>query len=223
MTTRRSGYHFGGAPNSRSLGSLDTIQLHRVILDQVGRGKSRDEIARSLHIHPKSVERHVRMLHGIRPEVITSLRNKHLGALTFLQIGLLQPNRQTQCVEAMAAMGDYSERYVRLLLAATADADFRSGSPPSFVRVLSAAIRAKAIRWGQAIEPPFRDAVAALPNEQRSLGVLEAFVRRLLANPRINSYLQKHYRAIYSRLKNSRKIEVRRLPRAPLRSRCQKS
>jgi len=107
--------------------------------------------------------------------------------------------RQTQIADLMAACADYSYSLLYLLIFASKRSDFVRGKRR--VRGLSKAELAKIENVFPRIEDAFRRSARSYADDARALMLTEAYVRRILANPRIAAYVRSAHPSVFGDLK----------------------
>src|SRR5437868_12197897 len=106
---------------------MDVIQEHRMVLKAIKDRVSAERIARSLNVDVASIRRRRRLLDGICAEAAEVLKEKHIALNTFSELKKLGPIRQIEAAELMVAMNNFSNSYVRSLVAATPKTQLATG------------------------------------------------------------------------------------------------
>jgi RepB plasmid partitioning protein/ParB-like nuclease domain len=104
---------------NKRVNRIAIIQEHRMILKAIENGVSEERIARSLNVDVGSIRRRRKLLDGICTEAAELLKEKHIALNTFSELKKLGPIRQIEAAELMTAMNNFSNSYVRSLVAAT--------------------------------------------------------------------------------------------------------
>src|SRR6266478_2304306 len=104
---------------NKRVNRIAIIQEHRMILKAIENGVSEERIAKSLNVDVASIRRRRKLLDGICAEAAELLKEKHIALNTFSELKKLAPIRQIEAAELMVAMNNFSNSYVRSLVAAT--------------------------------------------------------------------------------------------------------
>lgn len=121
------------------------------------------------------------------------------AALEKIQGGIKRPSfysalrrvnaqRQEQIADIMTACSDYTDYLLNILIAASKSSDFVDTKRR--MRGLGAHEQAEIDKVFPPIEDAFRKSTLSYADDARALAVTEAYVRRMLANPRIAAYIR---------------------------------
>jgi hypothetical protein len=106
--------------HNNRVNSIAIIQEHKMILKAIENGVSEERIAKSLNVDVASIRRRWKLPDGICAEAAELLKEKHISLNTFSElIRRLGPIGQIEAAELMVAMNNFSNSYVRSLVAAT--------------------------------------------------------------------------------------------------------
>jgi RepB plasmid partitioning protein len=122
---------------NKRINRIAIIQEHRMILKAVENGVSEARIAKALNVDVASIRRRRKLLDGVCSEAVELLKEKHLALNTFSELRKLCPIRQIEAAELMVAMNNFSNSYVRSLVAATPRGQLASGYTPRQPKGLS--------------------------------------------------------------------------------------
>jgi len=98
---------------------------------------SEGRIAKALNVDVASTRRRRKLLDGICTEAVDLLKEKHLTLNSFSELRKLAPLRQIEAAELMIAMNNFSNSYVRSLVAATPRNQLAAGYTPRAPKGLS--------------------------------------------------------------------------------------
>jgi hypothetical protein len=90
-----------------------------MILKAIENGVSEERIAKSLNVDVASIRRRWKLPDGICAEAAELLKEKHIALNTFSELRRLGPIGQIDAADLMVAMNNFSNSYVRSLVAAT--------------------------------------------------------------------------------------------------------
>jgi len=124
---------------------------------------------------------------GISPRALEKVGpdTKYPGFYAMLR--RVTPQRQEQIAEMMSMSADRTLSFLNLLIAASKDTDFVGKKWRT--RGISRAEQAELVRTIQPLEELFRLSAPAFPGNAYVLAVTEAYLRRILRNDRVASYL----------------------------------
>jgi hypothetical protein len=174
---------------NKRVNRLAIIQEHRMILKAIEKGVSEERLARALNLDVKTLKYRKRLLHGICPEVIELLKDKHVPMSTFWVLKKMMPIRQIEAAEVMVAMNKYMARYARSLLAATPQAQLVEPDKPRSLRGLTAEQMALMERESANLEREFKMAEQSFGTDHLELVLAKGYLTKLLGNARVVRYL----------------------------------
>jgi hypothetical protein len=102
-----------------------------VLRDRGVSGVSEERTAKSLNVDVARSCRRRELLDGIRTESAELLKEKHTALNSFSELRRLRAIRQIEAAELTLAMNNFSNSYVRALVAATPKAQLAPGYRPS--------------------------------------------------------------------------------------------
>jgi hypothetical protein len=174
---------------NKRINRLAIVQEHRMILKAIEKGVSEERLARALNLDVKTLKYRKRLLHGICPEVIELLKDKHVPMSTFWVLKKMMPIRQIEAAEVMVAMNKYMARYARSLLAATPQAQLVEPDKPRSLRGLTAEQMALMERESANLEREFKMAEQSFGTDHLELVLAKGYLTKLLGNARVVRYL----------------------------------
>jgi len=136
---------------------------------------------------------------GISEAALQKVRG-HVKAPSFYStLRRVNGRRQDQIADLMAACSDYTNCFLNLLIAASKGLDFIQ--PKKRMRGIGAGEQAEIEKIFPPVEEAFRKSCLSYAEDARALAVTEAYVRRMLANPRIAAYVQSVHPALSRELR----------------------
>jgi hypothetical protein len=181
---------------NKRVNRIAIIQEHRMILKAVENGVSEARIAKALNVDVASIRRRRKLLDGICAEAVELLKEKHLTIHTFSELRKLGPIRQIEAAELMIAMNNFSNSYVRSLVAATPRNQLAAGFTPRQHKGLSDEQLALMERESASLAREFKVAEQTYGADHLDLVLATGYVSKLLRNGKVVGYLAKHFQEL---------------------------
>jgi hypothetical protein len=181
---------------NKRVNRIAIIQEHKMILKAVENGVSEERIAKSLNVGVASIRRRRKLLDGICTEAAELLKEKHIALNTFSEIRKLGAIRQIEAAELMVAMNNFSNSYVRSLVAATPKAQLAPGYQPRAPKGLSDEQLALMERESASLAREFKVAEQTYGTDHLDLVLANGYVSKQLRNGRVVGYLAKNYQEL---------------------------
>ncbi|WLA79486.1 plasmid partitioning protein RepB C-terminal domain-containing protein [Bradyrhizobium elkanii] len=178
---------------NKRVNRIAIIQEHRMILKAVENGVSEARIAKALNVDVASIRRRRKLLDGICAEAVELLKEKHLTLHTFSELRKLGPIRQIEAAELMIAMNNFSNSYVRSLVAATPRNQLAAGFTPRQHKGLSDEQLALMERESASLAREFKVAEQTYGVDHLDLVLAVGYLSKLLRNGKVVGYLAKQY------------------------------
>jgi hypothetical protein len=181
---------------NKRVNRIAIIQEHRMILKAIENGVPEERIARSLNVDVGSIRRRRKLLDGICAEAAELLKEKHIALNTFSELKKLGPIRQIEAAELMIAMNNFSNSYVRSLVAATPKGQLAPDFKPRQPKGLSDEQLALMERESASLAREFKVAEQTYGTDHLDLVLANGYISKLLRNGRVVSHLAKHYQEL---------------------------
>ena len=181
---------------NKRVNRIAIIQEHKMILKAIENGVSEERIARSLDVDVRSIRQRRRLLDGICSEAADVLKDKHIALNTFSELRRLGPIRQIEAAELMVAMNNFSNSYVRSLVAATPKSQLAPGYKPRQPKGLSDEQLALMERESASLAREFKVAEQTYGADQLDLVLANGYLSKLLRNAKVVGYLAKYYQEL---------------------------
>jgi ParB-like chromosome segregation protein Spo0J len=181
---------------NKRVNRIAIIQEHRMILKAIENGVSEERIARSLNVDVGSIRRRRKLLDGICAEAAELLKEKHIALNTFSELKKLGPIRQIEAAELMIAMNNFSNSYVRSLVAATPRGQLAPDFKPRQPKGLSDEQLALMERESASLAREFKVAEQTYGTDHLDLVLANGYISKLLRNGRVVNHLAKHYQEL---------------------------
>ncbi|MBR0947064.1 ParB N-terminal domain-containing protein [Bradyrhizobium liaoningense] len=181
---------------NKRVNRIAIIQEHRMILKAIENGVSEARIAKALNVDVASIRRRRKLLDGICAEAVDLLKEKHLTLNSFSELRKLAPIRQIEAAELMIAMNNFSNSYVRSLVAATPRNQLATGYTPRAPKGLSDEQLALMERESASLAREFKVAEQTYGTDHLDLVLAVGYVSKLLRNGRVVGYLARHFQEL---------------------------
>lgn len=181
---------------NKRVNRIAIIQEHRMILKAVEGGVSEARIAKALNVDVASIRRRRKLLDGICAEAVDLLKEKHLTLNTFSELRKLAPIRQIEAADLMIAMNNFTNSYVRSLVAATPKNQLAAGYTPRASKGLSDEQLALMERESASLAREFKVAEQTYGADHLDLVLAVGYVSKLLRNGKVVGYLAKHFQEL---------------------------
>ena len=199
---------------------LSPIGEHHMILKNLENGVTEEEIAAALDVNVATIRAKRNLLDGICSEAAETLKDKRVGNDAFSVLRKMKAVRQTEVAGLMVAANNYSRRFAQALLSGTR-AELLAA--PERVRPPKGEAATQKAMLEQETDALLREYKAV--DESYGIDVLLlsvscGYVKRLLANTRVQRYLSKRYPDILTQLQQlvaDVQGENTRIPKVPAR------
>lgn len=178
---------------NKRVNRIAIIQEHKMILKAIENGVSEERIAKSLNVDVGSIRRRRKLLEGICVETAEILKEKHIALNTFTELRKLGPIRQIEAAELMVAMNNFSNSYVRSLVAATPRTQLAAGYMPRQPKGLSEEQLSLMERESASLAREFKVAEQTYGVDHLDLVLANGYIGKLLRNGKVVGYLAKNF------------------------------
>ncbi|PVZ86907.1 chromosome partitioning protein ParB [Serratia sp. S1B] len=186
---------------NKKINRLTTIQEHFMIRRAIEQGVNEERLATALNIDIKSIRSKANLLRGICPEVIELLKNREVSQNIFPLLRKMKSVRQIECTELMLSLNNLTVSYAKALLMTT-DASMLN-DPRKQIKKSDTTLEAiKKIENDRAnLHIQFKILEQNYAQDTLNLVLAIGYLKKLLSNNNIESYLNKNHLEIYSELK----------------------
>lgn len=179
---------------NKRINRIAAVQEHRMIKRAIERGVPEERIAEALGLELGSVRRRSRMLNGICPDAVEFLKDTHCPLIVFDTLRRMSPIRQIEAAELMVGQNNFSGIFVKALLAATPEkllVELRR-SKPGTVNAVSSEQISRMERELASLQTQVKSVEETYGVDNLHLTVARGYIRKLLANSRVNRWLFQH-------------------------------
>jgi hypothetical protein len=188
ISTDDEGYTY-----NKKVNAVSHVGQHFMILKALENGVPEERLSQALGVNLKNLRIRRDLLNGICPEAVQILRNKKVSIGVFAQLRKMKPLRQIEVAEQMGATNTFSVSFAKTLLAL---------SKPDMLMTTSRKLRISAASpasqemLGVETERLINDMKAieqSYGKDILSLTVCAAYMKKLLANPRVEDHLSRYH------------------------------
>lgn len=174
---------------------LSIIQEQRMILKAIEKGVPKEDIAKALNVNVSRIVSKKNLLRGLCPEAVERLKDKRISESALQELKKVQAIRQIEIADLMVGMNNYKVSYARTLVAATSKELLKERSNKS----KSEALR-KMEREMNNVEKEYLQAEENYGANICNLTLFISYVKRLLDNSQVVTYLSKEHHDIFLEL-----------------------
>ncbi len=170
------------------------VQERAMIVRAIESGVPEARIAAAMSIDVASVQRRVRMLDGICPEVVAQLSDRHCPMAVFDILRKLKPLRQMATADVMVNNNNFSVAFAAGMLACTPESELVKGTRTK-PKGVSAVAMAQMERELANMQAAIGSVQESFSRDNLHLMVAKGYLAKLLANHRVRRFLEGRYPA----------------------------
>ena len=198
-----------GFTYNHKINRLSAIQEHFMIMRAIKNGVSEARIARTLDVDVNTIRQKRDMLDGICAEVVHIMKDRRATGKTVRQLRRLKPIRQIEVAELICTAGNYSEGYVKCLVAATPLDQLIEDERPKDIRCLSPDEVARLEHEMATLAREFKVIEESHGKNVLNMVIVNGYIKKLLDNARVVRYLSQNHPEILTEFQKL--LEVRNL------------
>jgi hypothetical protein len=186
---------------NRHVNYIPPIAQHFMLLEALKNGLTEERIAAALDISIESIRMRRDMLNGICPEAVQLLVDKPVRGNVFGILRKMKAIRQIEAAEHMVAGGTYTIPFAKALLAVTKPEMLEEPPSAKKLEATSTAARLMLEEQNEFLLRDLRSVEESYGTDVLTLTVSFRFLERLLANPRVERYLERYHLDILQTLR----------------------
>jgi ParB-like chromosome segregation protein Spo0J len=187
---------------NKRINRLAPIQEHFMIVRAIERGVSERRIARALGVNVPRIRQKRALLHGICPEVVELLKDKHISSTAMAQLKKMCAGRQIEAAELMLVANNFTTAYARALLAATPRDQLLGSAKAKRITGVSAEQMARMEREMANLQRDLKLIEDSYGGEVLNLVLARGYLAKLFSNPTVAKYLDRHQPDIAGELRD---------------------
>jgi len=191
VSTDDEGYTY-----NKYINRLSAVQEYKMIIKALDSGVSEEKLANALNIDIRSLRAKKMMLDGICPEAIDLLKDKIISQKVFLVLKKMKPPRQVRVAMIMNDQNRFGFIFAKSLLNGTPESQLVEGAAK---RRISPAALEKRVRLEEeniSLGDDIRSLKETYGTDMLNLTLLQSYLKRLLENEKVASYLKKYHPVI---------------------------
>jgi ParB-like chromosome segregation protein Spo0J len=177
---------------NKRINRLAPIQEHFMIVRAIERGVSDQRIARALGVNVPRIRQKRALLHGICPEVVELLKDKHISSTAMAQLKKMRAGRQIEAAELMLVANNFTTAYARALLAATPRDQLMNSAKPKQISGVSAEQMARMEREMANLQRDLKLVEDSYGGDVLNLVLARGYLAKLFSHPSVAKYLDRH-------------------------------
>ncbi|MGZ3399264.1 MAG: plasmid partitioning protein RepB C-terminal domain-containing protein [Caulobacteraceae bacterium] len=178
-----------GFTYNKRVNRLAVIQEHHMIVRALDRGVSEEKLARALAVDVGVIRARRQLLNGISADAAELLKDKPVGVQAFQKLRKMKPIRQLEVAELMVSANNYTNNYVKALLATSRPADLHRPDELKKDTGLTTEQMARLEREMAAVSHDYKELEASYGDDMLVLVIAAGFLERLLSKPEIERFL----------------------------------
>jgi len=186
---------------NRHVNYIPPIAQHFMLLEALKNGLTEERIATALDVSLDSIRMRRDMLNGICQEAVQLLIDKPVRANVFGILRKMKAIRQIEAAEHMVAGGTYTIPFAKALLAVTKPEMLEEPPSSKKLEATSTAARSMLEEQNEFLLRDLRAVEESYGTDVLTLTVSFRFLERLLANPRVERYLERYHLDILQTLR----------------------
>ena len=178
---------------NRHVNYIPPVAQHFMLLEALKNGLTEERIAATLNVSLEAIRAKRDMLNGICPEAIQILQDRPVSPQIFALIRKMKPMRQIEAAEHMVAGATFTISFAKALLTVTKAEMLDEPPSPRSLEATSTAARAMLTEQNEFLLRDLKLVEESYGTDILSLTVSIGYIERLLDNPKISRYLERHH------------------------------
>lgn len=186
---------------NKHINRLSAIQEHRMILKALQSGVSEEKLASILNLDIGTIRNKAHLLKGICQEVIDMLKDKIVPEPVFGVLRKMKTPRQIQVAMLMNDYNKFTSNYAKILLAASDPNELVNKGRPTKYTPAMFARQARLENESLALSQDLEFLKEEYGTQMVDMTAMQAYLKRLLDNPDVSSYLRQFNESVYDKFK----------------------
>lgn len=174
---------------NKQINRLAAVQEYAMIVNALNQGVPEDRIAKVLSVNVSTIRRRSRMLNGVCVEATELLKDKNCPMAIFELLKKMQPLRQIETADLMINANNYSVAYASAILAGTPRNQLAEPDKPKSIKGMTADAIARMEKELARLQEAMTSIQDTYGKDHLELTVVKGYIKRLLGNTRVVSYL----------------------------------
>jgi len=186
---------------NKKVNQVSNIAQHFMILKALEHGVPEERLAETLNVDINNLRIKRDLLNGICHEAVQLLRNRKVAIGVFIILRKMKPVRQVEAAEHMIAGSTFSVAFAKALLAVTKPDLLVKRIRKQKVTATSHAAQEMLGKETDRLVKDLRRIEESYGKDILTLTVCSGFIKRLLANAQVESYLSRHHSDLLEAIK----------------------
>jgi len=182
-----------GYTYNKFINRLSVVQEHKMIIKAINAGVSEEKLAATLNLDIKSIRNKKTMLDGVCQEAVDLLKDKIMSENVFRTLRKMKPIRQIKVAMIMNDQNRYSQAYAKTLLDGTSADQLVDGAKGKKLSPAAVEKRMRLEEESIALSEDVRALNDSYGTDMIHLNIIQSYLKRLMGNENVASYLQKHH------------------------------
>ncbi|SFI64429.1 ParB-like nuclease domain-containing protein [Phyllobacterium sp. CL33Tsu] len=174
---------------NKQVSRLAAVQEHAMIVKALEQGVPEERLASIFAVNIETIRRRKRMLNGVCIEASELLKDKNCPMAVFEVLRKMQAVRQIEAAELMINANNYSTAYIGAILAGTPQAQLADPTKPKQLRGMTVEAIARMEKELARLQQGMSSIQESYGKDHLELTVIKGYIKRLLGNARVVSYL----------------------------------
>ncbi|KOX45036.1 plasmid stablization protein ParB [Streptomyces purpurogeneiscleroticus] len=179
---------------NRYINRPSPVQERAMIVRAIERGVPEGRIAAAMSLDVVSVQRRVKLLDGICPEVVAQLSDRHCPMAVFDILRKMKPLKQMQTADVMVNHNNFCVAFAAGMLSTASETELVKGAKIK-PKGISAVAMAQMERELANMQAAIGSVEASFSQDNLHLMVAKGYLAKLLANHRVRRFLESRYPA----------------------------
>jgi|APTNR8051073442_1049403.scaffolds.fasta_scaffold28034_2 ParB/RepB/Spo0J family partition protein len=178
---------------------LAPIQEQRMIRRAIDSGVPVERIAAALNRNEAEIRESIRLTDGLCSEVVNLLKEKQIAPGTLRLLKKVVPSRQIEIAELLTAANNFTKPYAEALVLGTPKDKLVNGSVPKSKTLKPQELHRLEVEV-EAIQKEYKVCEQSFAEHMMQLTLFRGFLKKLLANARIERFLNNRHPDLHQEL-----------------------
>lgn len=163
-----------------------------MILKAIENGVSIKKIAAALDLDEKEIRAKLKVTDGLCQKAVDMLKEKQITPDSLRLLRRVVASRQVEIAELLVAANNYTKPYIEALILGTPKDKFNGSKLPMSRKVKPHDIQRMEVEM-EALEKEYKICEQTFAGNMLQLTLFRGFLKKLLANPKIDRFLKRRY------------------------------
>ncbi|MFV0420982.1 plasmid partitioning protein RepB C-terminal domain-containing protein [Oleidesulfovibrio sp.] len=193
---------------NKYINKLSAIQEHRMIVKAIEAGVSEEKLAAALNLELRTIRNKKYLLAGVSSEVVELLKDKPVPEPVFRVLKRMKAARQLTVAMLMNDQNKFSSTYAKALLNGTPTDQLIAKGKPTQGNPAILARQARLEEESLALSQEVCSLKEQYGIDMVDFISIQSYLKRLLGNEEVTTYLQKYHEAIFEKFKEMVELDL---------------